>query len=192
MSMSTASRSFFRQLGMTSIILGLTFVFGTFFIYRTGGKTLSTVEAMDSAQIARNIAEGKGFTTDFIRPAALHFVEPSAGFPVVSQAPLYPLVLSGFFRWMGATDEAVILCPVILFLLTLPVVYLLALGLFGKREGSWALLLTAFNPILMEQAFSGTWTSPRSRPPRRPVRPPAAGGVPAGPNRRKPATGRPG
>ena len=31
-------------------------------------KNFSTAEAMDSAQLARNIAEGKGFTTLFIRP----------------------------------------------------------------------------------------------------------------------------
>src|SRR5437870_5681717 len=32
-------------------------------------------EAMDSAQLARNIAEGKGYTTLFVRPLSLYLVK---------------------------------------------------------------------------------------------------------------------
>ena len=37
-------------------------------------RNLSTPEAMDAAQLARNIAEGQGYTTLFIRPLSLHLV----------------------------------------------------------------------------------------------------------------------
>jgi hypothetical protein len=41
-------------------------------------KNLSTIEAMDAAQLARNISEGKGFTTDFIRPFSMYLLRSTA------------------------------------------------------------------------------------------------------------------
>src|SRR5258705_2077595 len=38
-------------------------------------RNLSTPEGMDAAQLARNISEGKGFTTDFIRPLSIYLLE---------------------------------------------------------------------------------------------------------------------
>src|SRR5208283_5552255 len=38
-------------------------------------RNFSTPEAMDSAQLARNIADGKGYTTLFIRPFSLYLVQ---------------------------------------------------------------------------------------------------------------------
>lgn len=41
-------------------------------------KNLNAPEAMDAAQVGRNVAEGKGFTTQFIRPAAVFLLEKHA------------------------------------------------------------------------------------------------------------------
>src|SRR2546423_13433460 len=38
-------------------------------------RNFSTAEAMDTAQLARNIAEGGGYTTLFVRPLSLSLVE---------------------------------------------------------------------------------------------------------------------
>ena len=38
-------------------------------------RNFATPEAMDSAQLARNIAEGRGYTTLFIRPFSLYLVQ---------------------------------------------------------------------------------------------------------------------
>ena len=38
-------------------------------------RNMNTAEAMDSAQVARNLAEGHGFTTLFIRPLSLYLLE---------------------------------------------------------------------------------------------------------------------
>src|SRR5213592_6960 len=38
-------------------------------------RNLSTPEGMDAAQLAWNIAEGKGFTTDYIRPFSVYLVK---------------------------------------------------------------------------------------------------------------------
>ncbi len=63
-------------------------------------KGLANPSAMDQAQIARNLASGKGYTTGTIRPAALwmykkHLSEPVDQidlnrFPDFYQAPLNP------------------------------------------------------------------------------------------------------
>ncbi|NDC80075.1 MAG: hypothetical protein EB090_02210, partial [Verrucomicrobia bacterium] len=67
---------------------------------------LRTMEAMDLAQQARQLATGKGFTTQFIRPLALWQLRAKHGnqspslseFPETLTPPLYPSILSGLFR----------------------------------------------------------------------------------------------
>jgi hypothetical protein len=79
-------------------------------------KNFSAPEAMDSAQLARNIAEGKGYTTLFIRPLSLYLVQennqaktasPDAGadparvktaHPDLANPPVYPLALAGLMK----------------------------------------------------------------------------------------------
>ncbi|MHC1768369.1 MAG: hypothetical protein AB9869_29530 [Verrucomicrobiia bacterium] len=38
-------------------------------------KNFGTVEAMDQAQLARNVANGEGYTTDFIRPLSVYLLQ---------------------------------------------------------------------------------------------------------------------
>ena len=38
-------------------------------------KNMATQEAMDAAQLARNLAQGKGYTTLFIRPFSMYLVK---------------------------------------------------------------------------------------------------------------------
>ena len=38
-------------------------------------KNMGSQEAMDGAQVARNLSQGKGFTTLFIRPFSLYLVK---------------------------------------------------------------------------------------------------------------------
>ena len=67
---------------------------------------LRTFEAMDLAQQARQLAEGKGFTTLLIRPLALWQVRSNLGtqapavtsFPETLTPPLYPVALAGLFK----------------------------------------------------------------------------------------------
>lgn len=67
---------------------------------------LRTFEAMDLAQQARQLAEGKGFTTQLIRPLALWQVRANLGneappvtdFPETLTPPLYPAVLAACFK----------------------------------------------------------------------------------------------
>jgi hypothetical protein len=75
---------------------------------------LRTSEAMDVAQQARQIAEGKGFTTLLIRPLALWQVRANLGneappvtaFPETLTPPLYPAVLAACFK-AGVTAKVI-------------------------------------------------------------------------------------
>lgn len=85
-----------------------------FRVYRNFG----TQEAMDSAQLARNIAQGNGYATLFVRPFSLYLVQShnqgntadalvSAGtdfakiktaHPDLANPPVYPVVLAGLMK----------------------------------------------------------------------------------------------
>jgi hypothetical protein len=84
-------------------------------------RNMSTREAMDAAQVARNVAEGKGYTTLFIRPLSVHLVqkrneaksEPLAAgqqtdparlktmHPDLANPPVYPCLLAGWMKVYG-------------------------------------------------------------------------------------------
>ena len=81
-------------------------------------RNMATIEAMDGAQVARNLSEGKGFTTLCIRPLSVYLitnhsagavsVSPETGtadparlkqmHPDLANPPVYPLVLAGLMK----------------------------------------------------------------------------------------------
>ncbi len=81
-------------------------------------RNMATAEAMDCAQVARNLAEGKGFTTLFVRPLSIRVLqeraaknqEPTAPWqtedsaqlkgnhPDLANAPVYPVILAGLMQ----------------------------------------------------------------------------------------------
>jgi hypothetical protein len=81
-------------------------------------RNFAVPEAMDAAQLARNIAEGKGYTTLFLRPFSLYLVQnhnqarssfalTNADFdfaqiktahPDLANPPVYPLLLAGLMK----------------------------------------------------------------------------------------------
>jgi 4-amino-4-deoxy-L-arabinose transferase-like glycosyltransferase len=74
---------------------------------------LKEPEAMDQAQIARNLMEGEGFTTKVIRPAATwhleqHGVDPRAIMlqqPDIMHPPVYPWLLAQAFRFVEGSFD---------------------------------------------------------------------------------------
>lgn len=98
---------------LTLIVLALAFRYDTH-CYRN----FSSPEAMDAAQVARNLSEGKGFTTQCIRPFSIYLLQkhnraaagsaPGAAtndlaqvygpHPDLANAPLYPTILAGLFK----------------------------------------------------------------------------------------------
>jgi 4-amino-4-deoxy-L-arabinose transferase-like glycosyltransferase len=105
-----------RYLKVAAFCLAILFLVLIYNLYAY--RNLATPEAMDSAQLARNIAEGKGYTTSFLRPFSLYLVQShneaktanalaSAGadfaeirtaHPDISNPPVYPIVLAGLMK----------------------------------------------------------------------------------------------
>ena len=98
-------------------VLPVLLVLGVGILYNTRAWTnFSTPEAMDSAQLARNIATGKGYTTLFIRPLSMFLVQANnvtkqvptdtapdpaqvkTGHPDLANPPVYPFVLAGLMK----------------------------------------------------------------------------------------------
>jgi hypothetical protein len=99
------------MVGMIVLTLGLCYDLREF-------RNFSTPEAMESAQLARNIAEGRGYVTDFVRPLSLFLVsqwneakdmnkavgpDPDfgrirQGHPDLENPPVYPLFLAGWMK----------------------------------------------------------------------------------------------
>jgi 4-amino-4-deoxy-L-arabinose transferase-like glycosyltransferase len=97
----------------------------------TAYRGFNSPEAMDAAQVAHHVAEGKGYTTDFIRPFsvyliqkhnhALHlgellttndvdFAELNGAHPDLANPPVYPTVLAGLMKilppdWKAETTK---------------------------------------------------------------------------------------
>ena len=105
---------------LRAFVLGLAVV-GLALVYDLRAyRNFATQEAMDSAQLARNIAEGKGYTTLFIRPFSLYLVQRhneakhaatptttnvdfanikhNTSHPDLANPPVYPVVLAGLMK----------------------------------------------------------------------------------------------
>jgi len=102
-----------RYIPLALAVIGLGVVYDL-----TAYRNFNSPEAMDAAQVARNLTEGKGYATDFIRPFSLYLVrqhhQPTAGnaplstntdfarinspHPDLANAPLYPTVLAGLME----------------------------------------------------------------------------------------------
>ncbi len=88
-------------------------------------RNMRAQEGMDAAQVGRNIAEGHGFKTDFVRPFSVYlvkkhnqdrltatetntrpdFAELKGKHPDLANPPVYPLVLAGLMKVLPFKHE---------------------------------------------------------------------------------------
>ncbi len=140
-------------------------------------------EAMDQAQIARQVAEGKGFTTQFIRPLAIWQLKDSGtamgeidllNFPDTVNPPLHPLVNAVAFKLLGVSfdiaqdeikdfrvfrPERVVLAVSLGFLfLTTLMVYVWGRWLFDDIVAVTATIFLMTTALVWEFAVSGLST----------------------------------
>lgn len=133
--------------------------------------------AMESAQIARHLAEGHGFVTDCARPFDLWYLKArdrlpvvDAPIPVLWTAPGLPLLQAGLLRLVRpayAVDaagrgtlipvETRVLVPlgIGLLLLTVLAVWLLGRALFGDRVALPAAAAYAVSDLALSGSLSG-------------------------------------
>ncbi len=144
-------------------------------------RGLERAEAMDMAQLARNIARGEGFTTYVIRPLSLWQMKEHSPthetrieqHPDIYNPPLYPLVLAGIFKALPASlfemssadrvfsPERWVILPLnqIFLLLSLIVIYLWSKALFDTRVAVTAGLLLLFSDTLWSYSIAGLPTN---------------------------------
>jgi hypothetical protein len=141
-------------------------------------KNFSLPEAMDLAQVARHISEGKGYTTDYIRPLSIHLLQQrrADGVPVLREAhpdlanaPLYPYILAAAMKvlpfkyeiskggifWHYEPEMVIALINQAFFLLTVFLVFRLALRLFDASVAWVSALILAGTDLLWRFSISG-------------------------------------
>ena len=91
--------------------------------YKTTFQGLVNNSAMDYAQIGRNLSEGRGFTTYFLRPLALTHGDNPFRQPDVNHVPLFPVFLALAFGARGATDANTAFVSGAFYLATVPVLF---------------------------------------------------------------------
>jgi hypothetical protein len=104
--------------GLRNVFVALLICFLVLCYNWRGFRNLGTQEAMDAAQVGRNLAEGRGFTTQFVRPFSIYLVkqhnadrlkptaeDPGPDYaelkgmhPDLANPPVYPLVLAGLMK----------------------------------------------------------------------------------------------
>lgn len=144
-------------------------------------KNFAAAEAMDAAQVARNLSRGRGFTTQNLRPLSVALIESRLGkegkadllapSPDLANPPLYPAVLAGLmkvlpFNWdiasklfwryqpetvIGGFNQA-------LFFVSLLLLFLVASRLFDRTVAYLAVVLMALTETYWEFITSGLST----------------------------------
>ena len=136
-------------------------------------RGFSTITAMDQAQIARNIASGKGFSTKFIRPLAIWQLQqagkeiPADQFPDFYQAPLNPIVnalplLLVKSAWkmtptdlVYAGDRIIVVFSILFFLLSVGIWYFVGVRLFDSKLSLIACAIILLTDMMWQFSLSG-------------------------------------
>ena len=141
-------------------------------------KGLNSPQAMDQAQIAREIARGNGFTTKVIRPVA--FYQASKGwkehvdytkFEDTYHSPLNPFINAAVLRLIGANDSnawqmqdkelvfpldrVIATVSTLFFLMAIGVNYLLVSRIFDAKIAGVTAILLLFSQTMWDFSLSG-------------------------------------
>jgi hypothetical protein len=141
-------------------------------------RGLNSPQAMDQAQIAREIARGNGFTTKMIRPVAYMQAKeaqertiPLKGFEDTYHSPLNPLLNAAVLKLVGADDSktwemnpdefvfpldrVIAMVSVLFFLMAIGVNYLLVSRIFDAKIAGVCAILMLFCETFWDYSLSG-------------------------------------
>ncbi|MFN8535038.1 MAG: glycosyltransferase family 39 protein [Dehalococcoidia bacterium] len=129
------------------------------FTFRAQAVPLAGIDAEDYAQIGRQIAEGRGFTTLFLPLNGLAWLQQHARpldppWPNISRFPLPPLVMAAIFRLIGPSDLAASLFSLGGYLLGIPFAVLLGRRLGGFLVAAVAGFLYTVHPDALQLSIS--------------------------------------
>lgn len=152
------------------VVIVVAIVALVWFAFKFNG--FSVPEAMDQAQIGRQLADGQGFTTLYARPLAMHLALARTGridlpMPETSNAPLGPLLNAAVLRVTGAgvalppgefvapAERAITAAAFLFFAGSLLLSYLLGRSLFGGRIALLGVGLVVVSDLVWRFTFSG-------------------------------------
>lgn len=155
-----------RVLLVSSVVI----IAALWFLLRFNG--FSQPEAMDQAQIARQLASGQGYTTLYARPLALHLTLARRGnvpapMKDASQAPLGPVISAAAMRLTGTdfqpgpndtqspAERIIVLAGFAFFAASLPLILLLLRRLFYARLALLGTGLVIVSDLFWRFSFSG-------------------------------------
>lgn len=141
-------------------------------------RGLNSPQAMDQAQIAREIARGNGFATKMIRPVAYYQAEKTArrtvplqGFQDTYHSPLNPLLNAAVLKLIGADkmnswqmsdnemvyplDRVIATVCTLFFLIAIGVNYLLISRIFDPKIAGVCAILMLFCEVFWNYSLSG-------------------------------------
>ncbi|MEY4570136.1 MAG: hypothetical protein RLZZ398_1575 [Verrucomicrobiota bacterium] len=141
-------------------------------------RGLNSPQAMDQAQISREIARGNGFTTKLIRPVAYYQAQKSQntsisliGFQDTYHSPLNPLVNAAVLKLIGADDpdawqmgenemvfpldRVIATVSTLFFLMAIGVNYLLISRIFDAKIAGVCAILMLFCETFWNYSLSG-------------------------------------
>lgn len=141
-------------------------------------RGLNSPQAMDQAQIAREIARGNGFTTKMIRPVAYYQAKqaqdrpiPLFGFEDTYHSPLNPLLNAAVLKLVGADDaktwemttneyvfpldRVIATVSTLFFLMAIGVNYLLVSRIFDAKIAGVCAILMLFCETFWNYSLSG-------------------------------------
>lgn len=163
-----------RYVKLFALFMGLIAL--TFVYHLREARNFRAPEAMELAQVARNVAQGKGFTTKFIRPIDVAQLTQVRGpqpvlkdeVPDMANPPLYPLLMAGLmkaapFRWeVGGADFSryqpevwIGLLNQMLFYVSMVLVFLMGRRLFDSAVGWMAAIVFAATEMYWQFTTSG-------------------------------------
>jgi 4-amino-4-deoxy-L-arabinose transferase-like glycosyltransferase len=112
-------------------------------------------DSYDYAQLARNIYEGKGYSTSVLRPLVYQFYQTLPQ-PEITRVPGYPYLLALFFKLFGPSDSSIIMINSISYVALVLLVYFLTYKLSGHVFASLAsaLMVACTQSFLVQSLYA--------------------------------------
>jgi len=150
-------RPWARILGTIGLLIVVVLFAG--YYYKSHEAAVISRDSADLGQIARNIRDGKGFTTRFIRPFCTYRFAQVSDCPEVNNAPLFPYALATMFKLRGVSDQVAVWTSLAFLILSVLATYLLGYLLFGWRVGLLAAVVVGVSDSVLSAATSAEeWT----------------------------------
>lgn len=136
------------------LFFGLACFFSYLFIHQDAYNLWSDTNIY--ADTARNFLKGNGLTSNAIMPGLISYTPKTSldNWPTF-YPPLYPLVISLFFLLFGVNSYSVIFTSGFFYLLSIPILFLLAKNVFNQKVAIYASLFYIFSPFMLDYSISG-------------------------------------